>query len=890
MREWLSRLGDWLRRDRLDGELGEELRFHRERLEEAARAAGRDQPEAAWHARRQLGSELRTREAARDAWSWKWLDDLVSDTRHALRGLRRSPAFAATVILTLGLGIGANAAMFSVIDRLMLRPYPDLRDPASVHRVYVRFTERGVTRFTPRMPYPQYLDFRRWTSSFSQYAAFTTRTLAIGTGIAAREQPVGVVSASLFDFFDAPPALGRYFTAAEDTTPSGAAVAVLGYRYWKDAFAGRADAVGQVLLVGSTPLTIIGVAPDGFVGVSDSVPPALYLPLTTYAGAQVPQYDSGYWSEWLEMIVRRKPGVSLTQAAADLSAAELKSWRAKAAVLPIGPDSIAHPAAIAGAMRPGASPDPSLQTRTALWVSGVALIVLLIACANAANLFLSRALRRQRETAVRFALGVSRGRLARQALTESIALSLIGVAVGLVIAQWASAGMRHLWTDQPGLDVLTDWRTVSAAAVVALGSGLLTGLLPALFAGRGDLTAGLKAGAREGTYRRSRTRAALLITQGALSVVLLTGAGLFVRSLDHARSMWLGFDPDPVLIAERNMRGLKLDSAANARLGAELLAAAQALPAVEHAARVTTVPFEGAIGTGLFVPGVDSTQRLGMFTFQDLSPDYFATMGTRILRGRAFTAADKAGAPLVAVVEESMARVLWPGQDAIGQCMHVGSSDEPCTTVVGIAEDAVQRNLLGTGHYQYYLPIAQSDPPIGFGLLLRLRGDVGAQQEEVRRALQRVMPGESYITVKPLADLVDASRRSWQLGAAMFTAFGVLALLVAAIGIYGVIGYDVTARMHELGVRVALGAKSRHLLRLVVGQGLRVAATGVGLGLLLAWLLSRWVEPLLFHEPARDPAVYGIVAGVMLAVAVAASVPPALRAVRADPNDALRAE
>jgi putative ABC transport system permease protein len=827
---------------------------------------------------------------------WYLLDELTHDVRFAFRTLRKSRGFAATVILTLALGIGANAAMFGVVDRLMFRPYAYLRDPSTVHRVYLRATYRGTTSTSWHTEYARYLDLKRWSRSFDEWSGFATRPMAVGVGDASRERQVAAVNATFFRFFDAPPALGRYFVAAEDTTPRGADVAVLGYGFWKSEFGGR-NVLGEVLQVGNIPATIVGVAPEGFAGVDDANPPVVYIPITTYAGSQPtertnPKYYTRYNWGWLEMMVRRKPGVTVEQASRDLSQAYVRSWNAEREIEPTTtPVEIAKPNAIAGAMKLGAGPDPSLEARTALWVTGVAAIVLLIACANVANLFLARALRRQREIAVRLALGVSRRRLMMQTLTESLVLSLIGSAAGLLVAQWGGLAIRRLLISSEGasLDVVTDWRTLGVAVGAAMVAGLLTGLAPALLSGRGDLARALKAGPREGTYHRSRTRVTLLVLQGALSVVLLVGAGLFVRSLGNVKAMRMGYDAEPLLLVTRNMRGMDLSDSARAQLGRTLLATAQEIPGVESATWVSSVPFWSTSSTGLYVTGIDSVRKLGRFTYQTATTDYFTTMGTRILRGRGFTEADRANAPKISVVSESMAKVLWPGKDALGQCMRVRADTMPCTTVVGIAEDMVQGDLTSDKKYQYYLPLEQASPSGGF-VMLRMRGDPAAQQEAVRKAMQRVMPGQSYVTTKPFIEIVDEQRRSWQLGATMFVAFGVLALVVAAVGLYGVIGYNVTQRMHELGVRVALGAQARDILGLVVGQGVRFALAGVALGTLLAYAASRWLEPLLFRQSARDPVVYAAVGTVLVLVALAASGAPAVRASRADPNSALRSE
>ena len=900
MREWLTRLIDWMHRDRLGSELDEELRFHRQQLERDAVNAGADPDEARRTARRRLGNVTRIREDSRERWKLPTLDHLQQDLRYALRGLRRSPGFTTTVIATLALGIGANAAMFGVVDRLMFRPFPYLADPETVHRVYLTTHDRGVDRVqSGGIEYTTYLDIKRFTTSFSKYAGFAHVTLALGNGDAARERRVAVVSASFFDFFTAKPALGRFFTAAEDTTPIGADVAVLSYDYWQREFGGR-NVLGEPLQVGHIPTTIIGVAPRGFTGVNDAEPPPVYIPITLYGGSNTSAEDRArfftrYEWGWMSIMVRRKPGVTVEEASADVNRAHRRSWDVQREIERGVPDpELAKPGGMVSAMKLGAGPDPSLEARTALWLLGVAAIVLLIACANVANLFLARALRRRREIAVRLALGVSRRRLALQMLAEGLLLSLIGSVAGLAVAHWGGAAIRRMLIATPdtSLETFTDWRTLGVVIGLALLTGVLTGLAPAMLLRNGDLAGALKAGAREGTYHRSRVRSALLVAQGALSVVLLIGAGLFVKSLNHVMATRMGYDAEHVLLVSRNFRGLNLDSAQRVALRRQLVATAQAIPGVEHAAWVSSVPFWSTSTTGFSVPGIDSVARLGRFRYTTTTPDYFGAMGTRILRGRGFTDADRQGAPLVAVVSIGMARVLWPDRDAIGQCIRVGRPPDPCMTVVGVAEDIVQdqEQLPGGPRYNYYLPIEQFRPTGGNYVMVRMRGPVAPQAETVRKALQAVMPGESYVTVRPLVEIVDDVRRSWRLGSTVFVAFGLLAVLVAAVGLYGVIAYNVTQRMHELGVRAALGAKARDIVRLVVGQSARFALAGVVVGVLLALLSGRWLQPLLFEQSARDPAIYVAVGAVMMAVAIIASMAPALRAAAADPNTALRGE
>ncbi|HEX7546986.1 MAG TPA: ABC transporter permease, partial [Gemmatimonadaceae bacterium] len=702
------------------------------------------------------------------------LEEVAHDVRLTLRGIARSPGFAASVILTLALGIGANAAMFGVVDRLMFRPYANLRQPSTVHRVYFQNFNRGTQRTFWNSEYTRYVDLRRWTTSFSDFAAFAHMVAAVGSGDASRERSVAMVSSTFWKFFDARPAMGRFFTAAEDTTPRGADVAVLGYGYWKKELGGG-DVLGRTLQVGNVSATIIGVAPEGFSGVTDDDPPAVYIPITTYAGANpyrrdAQTYFTAYYWRWMEIMVRRKTDVSLAQASADASRAALRSWSVRRTLEPdIPPADVAKPSAVVSALRVGAGPSPALEARTALWVTGVAALVLLIACANVANLFLARALKRQREIAVRLALGVSKRRLIVQALTESLVLSALGCLSGLLVAQWGGAAIRRILITGQGasLDVFTDWRTIGVAAIITVATALLTGFVPALLSGRGDLAHDLRSGSRGGTYQRSRARTVLLVAQGALAVALLVGAGLFVRSLENVRAMRLGYDSSPVLIVSPNMRGIILPDSAASQLARAMLATAQALPAVEAASRVKTIPLLFTNSTNLYVPGIDSVGRFGYITYQAASPDYFRVMDTRIIRGRGFSDADRSSAPPVTIVSEGMAKTLWPGEDAIGKCVRVQTEAAPCATIVGVAEDIAQNDLTSPQRLHLYLPVEQFVYG-GSTLLLRMRGNAAAQAESVREAVQRVMPGQSYVTVRPFADVVDAQRRSWRLGATMF--------------------------------------------------------------------------------------------------------------------------
>jgi predicted permease len=826
------------------------------------------------------------------------LENLRQDIAYAIRGLRSKPGFTIAVVATLALGIGANAAMFGVVDRLLFRPPPLLKDAATAHRVYIWETYRGKEGGGGAVGrYARWRDFDSSTTSFEYTAGWTPRDLGVGVGEEARVMPVGVVSANFFRFFDAPPALGRYFTRDEDSPPDGAAVVVLSWPMWQTQYGGRIDAIGSTLRIDADIYTVIGVAPKGFAGLTPEKPPAMYIPIARYgasrncAGRGSTWYES-YSCGWMQMIARRKPDVSIAAANADLTHAYAMSYAKQRVEQPKAtPPEIARPHAAVGSILAQRGPNVSAMTKVATWVGGVSLIVLLIACANVANLLLARALRRRREIALRLALGITRTRLISQLLTESIILALLGGVAGVFVAHWGGAVLRATMLEQGSQAPagLRDPRTLLFALLAAVVVGLITGLAPILQARKVDLNADLKAGAREGTHPRSPARTLLLVFQGALSVVLLVGAGLFVRSLENVHALRLGYDVDPVLLVDFNMRGETLDSTHNAQLRERLLQAATALPGVEEASRQIAVPFWSNSSTALFVDGIDTVSRLGQFDYNAVSPSYFRTMGTRLLRGRGFDAQDVTSSPRVMVVSDAMGKVLWPGRNPIGQCIRMQADTMPCTYVVGVAENIRERGLLSASSYFYYVPITQSHSEEG-GLFVRATSDAEGIREVLRRGLQREMPGAAYVTVTPFSQVLSSETRSWQLGATMFVAFGLLALVLAAVGLYSVIAYNVTQRTHEMGVRIALGARSGDVARLVVGEAVRVGGIGIAIGVVLALWATKWVRPLLYDVSPSEPAIYVGVAAVLLAVAMLASWVPARRATRVDPNEALRAD
>jgi predicted permease len=822
-----------------------------------------------------------------------WWDELATDLRYALRGLRLKPAFAAGVVLTLGLGIGANAVMFGIVDRLLLRGPAYLPDPDAVHRVYFVQTMNGQERTTSSTSYRRYLDLAGSTHSFSQVVAVLPFRVAVGAGRETRETLVQLVSPSFWRLFDAVPATGRYFRPDEDELPAGTAVAVVSYGYWRSRLGARTDLRHARIRVGTRDFEVVGVAPRGFTGVGLEEP-AAFLPFVAgtdqTGGAMSADLAVGYGWAWLEVLARRKPGVTVAAAAADLTRAFQLSWESERAARPaVPPAPLARPHALAAPLLRDRGPLQSDDARVATWLIGVAAIVLLIACANVGNLLLARAFGRRREIAVRLALGISRGRLVRQLLTESALLAALGGALGLAIAHGGGGALRAMLL--PGAEwsgALADPRVVAFAFAAALGAGILAGLAPALYAARADVASALRAGARGGASHHSRMRTVLLVAQIALSVVLLIGAGLFVNSMHRVHTLRLGFDPAHLLHVQLEMRGEILAPEQEEQLRERLVAQARTIPGVDGAVRTLNVPFRRTMTKELFIDGIDSVSRLGPFDLQAVSPGYFETVGTRIRRGRPIAEEDRAGAPPVILVSQSMARLLWPGKDPLGQCVRILNPGAPCRTVVGVVEDIRGRSLRDDQGLAYYLALAQFGN--GGGLFVRAHGEATLAVERVRGALQAVMPGMSYVTVTPFAGILEPRMRSFALGATMFTIFGILALVVAAIGLYSVVAYGVAQRMHELGVRVALGARTADVIRLIVGESLGLVAVAAAIGVGGALAGGFWVAPLLFDTSPRDPGILGGVSLGLLVIGAAASLVPAVRAGRADPNLALRSE
>jgi putative ABC transport system permease protein len=881
----------------VDRDVAEELSFHIEARVEELVGGGVGEELARAQAAREFGDVVAARAelAALDRRTLRRrrragvFDALGQDLRYALRVVRRQPGFALAVIVTLGLGIGANAAMFGITDRLLLRAPPHIVDAERVQRVFFRQTFSWAGEVTqPSTGYVDYATLRDELSGVESVAAWFPTRASLGRGQEAEEVRRLLATPSFFTALGVRPHLGRFYTDGDED-----AVVVLSHGFWQRHFGGASAALGRTARIGNATYTVIGVAPQGFTGV-DLDPVDVWVPFTT-AGAEI---AGDTWSSmssrnirWLRTLVRLRPGV-------DPSAVEEHARALMADVSPgfgsnttarvvLGPVVAARGPAVGAGME-------QRSAHIALWLSGVSAVVLLIACANVANLLLARAMRRRREIGVRLALGVGRGRLASQMLVETLVLAVAGGALGLVLAHWGGAAARALllpevaWEGSP-----VDLRVLAVTAALVVLAAVLAGLAPAVHALRGSLAHTFRSSVRSGTYDRSRLRTSLLVAQATLCVVLLAGAGLFVRSLYNVRGMDMGFDAERVIALYWDHSAMDLAREERLQLYDDARERVKRLPQVADAAVAMTVPFWSSISTSLRVPGVDSipVPRDGGPYYNAVTPEFFAVLGTRIVRGRGFTANDVDGAGRVAVVSETMARLVWPGEDALGRCMHVGADDAPCTEVIGIAQDARRQTIEGGPVMQYYLPLAQRQTQASLrALFIRVHDDAGSALLPIRAAVQSLAPELPYPQMQPLQDLVDPQIRPWRLGAMMFTVFGILAVLLAAIGLYGVIAYDVAQRTQEIGVRVALGAGTRQVTVLVLAAAVRVVAIGIPLGLLAALFAGDRLEPLLFRVSPRDPATFAAVSLLLVAVACIAALVPARRALRIDPATALREE
>ncbi|MGA9885460.1 MAG: ABC transporter permease [Candidatus Acidiferrales bacterium] len=906
LRAWLVRVGEIFGRHRRDRDLAAELESHLQMHIDDNLRAGMTPEEARRQALIKLGGIEQTKEVYRDRRGLPWIESLLQDVRFGLRMLRKNPGFTTVAILTLALGIGANTAIFSVVSKVLIdpMPYPDANRIVMLRRTFSQGSNFYVTTSIPK-----YMVWRQQTQVFESAALFDSGPLGLNiTGGNRPEQVPGIrTSAGYFKVFDAPIALGRTYTAEEDK-PGGPHVAVISYGLWRARFAGDPQIIGRTIEVGGSADEVIGVTGRTF---TTGFPTDIWLPLQADPNSNDQAHD--YLA-----VARLRPGVTLAQARIAMKMAAMQ-FRRK---FP-GPYMMAGESATAQLFRDSVvgSVRPAL-----LILLGAVGFVLLLACANVANLLLARATVRKREIAIRSALGAGRKRVIRQLLTESLMLSFAGGILGLALG---FTGIRVLLARYPnngatggfdlpligshGSAVTLDWRVLLFTIGVCLLTAILFGLLPAMQASRTPLSQSLNEGGSRGGSRggrrRSTPRSALVVSEVAIAVILLAGAALLIRTLSALRALRLGFDPHNVLVMRMTFSGPQYDKTAGlATTIQEAERKVGALPGVQAVALGCCVPLQGGSDLPFSIEGRAPT--LGPYSGDEqwrfISPEFFDVMRVPLLRGRVFTDQDVLGSEPVVVIDKAMARRYWPKGDAIGQRLLIGHGlgpefEEPPRTVVGIVGNTRQKFGGMTGSEiepVMYVPMEQLGDPfirwtkemLSANWFVRTKTAPFAFAGPVQNALREATGGLPVADVRSM-DQVMAGSTAWSGFIGMLlSAFAAIAVCLAAIGVYGLMAYSVEQRKQEIGIRMALGAEPRDVRKMILSEGGSLTLAGIFVGVVAGLALTRFMASLLYGVKPWDPVAFGSVIILLGSIALVAAYVPARRAMRVDPMVALRHE
>ena len=882
LRDAVVKLVGFRRRDEMDRRYTDEMGFHLEMATEANVRRGMSPADARHAALAEFGGRERWREEARDEVRSRPLEELLQDVRYAIRSLRRAPGFTAAAVATLALSVGATTSIFSVVNAVLLSglPYPH------ADRIVALCEKSTVKPSNAICPVggvgpANFLHWQEGARSFDAMAAFAeTRAAIARPGDDPVSAQVRVATSSIFDVLGARPAMGRFFTADEDK-PGAPRVVVLGYAFWKQQLGGDPAIVGQSVVVNGSNATVVGVTERGF---------GLYDPVDSWMPIRFAPAQRTTPGRWVRAIGLIKEGVTIERADREMKtlearvAQELPKWNAgvTAFAMPLREKLIGN-------------------SQRVLWTLLAAVgFLLLIACANVANLLLARAADREREVAVRISLGASPRRLVRQLLTESMVLSGVSALIGLTLALKGTAVLVALVPSglsvQPLASVTVDWRLLLFTAAVAVGSGLLFGVAPALHATRADVQETLKEGGRGGSsvsHSSARVRNALVIAETSLALVLLAGAGLMVRSFAALEHVDLGFRAEHVLTARLSLPSRKYQTdTAIAQFFRAADARVAAVPGVQAVGAINMMPLTGERSVSAFTIEGRPTPEPGTEPSGDMrsiTPGYFRAMGIPLKAGRELTNDDDLRHPQVGIVSETLARTFWPNESAIGHFLLYDWGTPQRVQIVGVAGDIRHDGPDKQAYMEIYRPVAQIAAS-EMTLVVLVSGDPASYGSALRGAVREVDRDVPLAEMRPLSALVSRALGTSRLATTLFGLFGGLGLLLAAIGIYGVMTYTVQQRRHEIGVRLALGASPTSVLAMVVRRGAVLSLAGILIGLVAAFAASGLMRKLLFGVPPHDGVTFGAIALLLAAVGVLAAYVPGLKATRVDPVTVLRGE
>jgi macrolide transport system ATP-binding/permease protein len=883
VRAWFSRLFGLFRKNRRDAEMVEEIQQHVDLLTERNIATGMLPHEARNAALREFGGVEQIKEVAREQRVWRWADEFVQDVRFGVRMLLRTPGFSFLAILCLMLGIGTNAAVLSWIEGILIRPYPAV---AHQDRMFAfNATTRGEQGYTG-LSYPDFLDFEKNSTLFESFIVDRITGTTLSVGDRAERAAGAIVSANYFDALGVRPILGRGFTPEEGTGRNAHPVTVIGYKTWKDRYGGDPNIIGRTQMLNGVRHAIIGVAPEQYHGTFVGNNFSFWVPLSMQE-----TFDTAYKLEdrgarWIEGYAFLKPGVTRQQADAELHAISQRLEKDY-------PETNRGRALSLSPLWRTPFNQGGNMTSTLAITMAVVFFVLLIACANVSNLLLARSLLRRHEMTMRLALGAGRRRLIKQLFTEGFLLALIAATGGIAVAYWCRNALVLTFPSAPAGIVIDlpgqiDWRVLVLSVAICVGATMLFALVPAIQSSHVDLSGALKTdgGGVVAGSNRSRLRSTLVLVQVSLSFVLLAGTGLLLQSLQRMQNTSPGFRTD-VIVSGADLVSAGYDLERAKAFNSQLLDRVRGIPGVESAALSRLTPFSYVVFSSAplaFDNYQPAPEEQLSSSYLEVSEEYFKTLDIPIVAGREFQRTDDENAVPVAIVNETMAAKYWPGKDPIGQRLKV---KDKWLHIVGVAKAINYENKTELPRTFFYVPMRQNFLKSS-ALLIRTRETPAALTGALAREMHALDPNLAPTAAFQVQEQVDRKGYTQRLAATLVAIFGTMALFLAAIGLYAVMSYSVSQSTRELGMRMALGAGMRDILRLVLSRGLRLTLAGIALGGVAALLLTRLMSTLLYKVSPRDPIAYGSALMILIAVALLACFLPARRATRIDPVRALR--